>query len=482
MTIRLKVGEAMQATGHWVSRSLVRATTLRVIMLFVPWSLSAAPAEVQTLSSESNEKDHPLRPLLHSSGVGFPWVNLRDEIRLSATPTGGPGALLQASVSVHPRSMAAGDFDGDGLTDLVLMGRGNGGPFLRVHPGSRYQTDSIAARTAARLPESLARSAPFEAGYTARQLTVAPELSAVGDFDGDGIDDLVYASRGTPLLYLCQGTATGLSAPEQPFELPGPPVVMVAGEFNRKDGRSDLAVTIESRPDTVFLFQSELGGLGATPVEFTVNGEVLDLRMANLDDYFPVDLFVVTDSGLWVLRGPGSPLSAEGPVVRADRIPCDDRIVTAEVGDFVWDRLHRNDVAVVVEPGIVRFLEFDLPGRGIPPSSMASDQFSAQWTVRKSVGLARSVSRDSRVHFHLTKGRLSTVPLDELVVWDETGPYVQLVYRRSVALAGTSARRESAIRSGPSVAADPSPGRSWRFGDGRAAELRCAARSGCSPP
>ncbi|MEJ2079536.1 MAG: SdrD B-like domain-containing protein [Acidobacteriota bacterium] len=417
----------MQTTCHGARKSGVWATTLQVLFLLTPSALGAVPIEEQVVPSESSEGDRRLDPLLHSAGLGFPWLNLRDGIRLSETPASGPVNLQQAPAGLHSRLMVAGDFDGDGLTDLVLLGGGDGGPFLRFHRGNQYQIDSV-ARSATRLPDSLSRPVPFETAFTERRLSAEPEVSAVGDFDGDGIDDLVYASRHEPLLYLRRGSATGLHASEQRFELAGLPVLIVAGEFDRRDGRSDLAVTIEGRPDTVFLFQSALGGLRATPVEVTVDGEILDLRMANLDDYFPVDLLIVCDRGLWVLRGSGSPLPPGEPVIGVDRLPCHERIVAAEVGDFVWDRLHRSDVAVVVAPGLVRLLEFGLPGRGVAPSRLAPDRFAAQWTVRKSVGLARFVNENSRGHLQLTKGRLSTVPLDELVVWDENVPALQVVF------------------------------------------------------
>ncbi len=417
----------MRATCHGALKTVVCATTFQILLLLAPWGLVAAPAAGSIASGESNEEDRRAASLLHSSGVGFPWMNLRDEIRLSATPTGGSETLEQKPSGLTSKRMVFGDFDGDGLTDLILLGEGDGGPLARVHHGKPSQT-SWSAAAAARLPEPGGTLTPFETAYTERRLAVGPELSAVGDFDGDGVDDLVYASRSAPFLYLHRGSPAGLGTSGQRFELPGPPVLILAGEFNRQDGRSDLALTIQDRPGTVFLFQSELGGLEGPAAEVTVDGKIFGLRLADLDDYFPIDLLIVSDQGLWVLRGSGSPLSPERPFVGADRLPCDGRIVAAEVGDFIWDRLHRNDVAVVLAPGLVRFVEFDLPGRGVAPSRLAPDQFSAQWTVRKSVGLARFVNENSRGRVHLTKGRLSTVPLDELVVWEEDVPDVQLLF------------------------------------------------------
>jgi len=122
------------------------------------------------------------------------------------------------------------DFNGDGLSDLVI---GSQGQVVFVHYG---RTSNINATP------DLILTAPGNStlfGFA---------VASVGDINGDGFSDLAVGARGASVLYLYPGGPTGLQgAPSA--TLTGPPglnfgfTVSSAGDVNR-DGFGDFAVGI----------------------------------------------------------------------------------------------------------------------------------------------------------------------------------------------------------------------------------------------
>jgi hypothetical protein len=168
-----------------------------------------------------------------SSGAG--WLRGNGDGTFAA-PRTLPTAL-------HPQSVAAGDFDGDGRLDVVTAGRdtkeasvllGNGdGTFQAARrfrlfsPGNDNQASVVTADIdhdgnldlAVALGESL--SVLFGAGdgtfgrvvpsFAGLAFAGSPSYSlALGDVDGDGVDDVVTAD------YLAVGVLTGLPASRCP--------------------------------------------------------------------------------------------------------------------------------------------------------------------------------------------------------------------------------------------------------------------------
>ncbi|MEV5794248.1 VCBS repeat-containing protein [Streptomyces sp. NPDC052192] len=148
---------------------------------------------------------------------------------------GGPHGLSGAT-SVPAATAWTGDFDGDGLLDLVLLrpARGDGatGTEATVRTGPVRRT-GVPAREAALDPGGLAH--------------VEVVGGATGDVDGDGRDDLVLSARcgaGAFCTYVYRSTASG---PVRTAGHRGGPAVAV-GDLDG-DGYADVVVDAGARAD-----------------------------------------------------------------------------------------------------------------------------------------------------------------------------------------------------------------------------------------
>jgi len=243
------------------------------------------------------------------------------------TPSTGPISFANA------QSIAVGDFNGDGIQDLAVMAGAQAGSFtvdggVVILLGNGDGTFSIAP--------------PGGYGTGAN-----PRAIAVGDFNGDGIQDLAVTNNGTSpsdgsvTILLGKGDAT-FSVAVSPTA-GAYPWGIVAGDFNG-DGKSDLAVANEygsgtngavtvllSNGDGTFTAAANpvagLSGAGIALGDFNGDG-IPDLAVASL-----------LSNAITVMLGDGkggfasvlaSPTTGDFPL-------------SAAVGDFNGDGL--NDVA-----------------------------------------------------------------------------------------------------------------------------------------
>ncbi len=128
------------------------------------------------------------------------------------------------AVGPEPAAMTVGDFNGDGIPDLAVTGYDSVNGTVSVLLGNGDGTFQAARN--------------FPAGAD-------PASVAVGDFNGDGIPDLVVANDGitggTPGVSVLLGNGDGAFTPAQTYFAGYSPYFAAAGDFNG-DGAPDLAV------------------------------------------------------------------------------------------------------------------------------------------------------------------------------------------------------------------------------------------------
>jgi uncharacterized repeat protein (TIGR01451 family) len=146
-----------------------------------------------------------------------------------------------ATGGVNPASVAIGDFNGDGTSDLAV-----------VH----FVSNDVAI-----LPGT--GTGTFGAATTFATGGVNPIPVAVGDFNGDGISDLAVTNFGSNNVAILIGTGSGTFAAASSFAVGSGPLSVAIGDFNR-DGRSDVAVANLNSNDVSILLNSTAPGALST--------------------------------------------------------------------------------------------------------------------------------------------------------------------------------------------------------------------------
>lgn len=330
-------------------------------------------------------------------------------IVLTGNGTGGfptlPGVTVQLGGT--PTSMAAGDFNNDGWTDLaittapistsgittgtvtVLLNNKSGGfEPATMYPvgnnpssvavvgnfnGDPYPNLVIANRDSGNVTVLLNdKTGLFPTANTCPAGT-SPSSVAVGDFNADGYPDLAIANELDNTVTVLKGDGMGgfTAFPASPFTVGSNPAAVVVADFNG-DGNLDFATANLGGNNVTVLLGNGTGGFTPAPVSPVVQGTApVSMVVGDFNgDYIP-DL-AIADSGannVTVLLGdgtggfkpgPGSPYTVGG-------IP-----VSVAVGDFNSDGLP--DLVVANSGGTITVL---LNAFTVTPTMMSAASYSA---------------------------------------------------------------------------------------------------------
>ena len=349
---------------------------------------------------------------VRAAGRGGPWVNLSDgRDVLTEYKEAADFMPAQGMDLATPLTLVSGDFDEDGVQDLLSGYLGPGGGILALHQGN---ADSIYSK------DGDHSALPFASPARVFHLPEAPEFLATGDFDADGHLDVVATGVEDRALHLLAGDGRGNLGQAVPIELTGEVTALVAGEINRADGLTDLAVAIRGPggPEVV-IFEGPEGALKSKPESLALPSQATALAIGQLDEDYPADLAIAAGHDLLIMHGRDRKLTLEqikrDEVSRAviSRRSFPFFITSIAVGDFTLDR--SMDVAMLSDERALYLLA------GAESQSRRRAALKNR-ELRKVAHLSQQASRQ----FTLTRARVSTLPQDDLLILDRANRQLQI--------------------------------------------------------
>ncbi|MCB9688368.1 MAG: VCBS repeat-containing protein [Alphaproteobacteria bacterium] len=263
---------------------------------------------------------------------GGGYYSPRYEIRLYAGVAGGfaPGAVQSSNLSLERATISAGDFDGDGRSDLVACTRHTAG-------------GSVVSRCSLLLGQpagtvTMARSADMGAVRFAN--------AHFGDVDGDGLDDIVLCASDAALpLVIVPGNASGVVGATTSVPIPAGwsdnGTCAVGGDLDG-DGIGDITAGIYQAgggPTGILVVPGGAAGPGAprivtgmidglVPTQMEISGDVdgdghADLLAANAAGDGVISVWrsgtvAPADPGPYVTRGRASTAAAGFAITSGD--------------------------------------------------------------------------------------------------------------------------------------------------------------------
>src|SRR5215472_14928965 len=170
-------------------------------------------------------------------------------------------AQVLTSGQVQPLALAEGDFDADGVEDLVVGYAAPGGGILAIHRGN---LDAFAPQSDASF-QAIARGqfpSPFLADVRVLSLPVRPDFVAVGSFAESSYPDIVVAARGDSSIYLLANDGKGNFSAPQSIKVTGGVTTLSAGNLGNGGAFTHLVVGVSDANNSYSLLVLGNTGVG----------------------------------------------------------------------------------------------------------------------------------------------------------------------------------------------------------------------------
>ena len=214
-------------------------------------------------------------------GDGTPDLAVADFALFSGTPGvsvllgTGDGTFQPAhhfAAGINPRSIAVGDFDGDGTADIAVAN--DGGNNISVLLGNGDGTFKAPLN--------------FAAG-------TEPTSIVVGDFNGDGTPDIAVTNIRSNTVSVLLGNGDGTFQAARNFDAGTNPIAVTAGHFYDKH-ILDLVVANYNTSGTIGVLRGNGDGTFQAPVIYAAGDHPSAVAMGDFNGDGTSDLAVVNDS------------------------------------------------------------------------------------------------------------------------------------------------------------------------------------------
>ena len=355
----------------------------------------------------------------------------------------------------RPLALSTADFDVDGFPDLVTGYSTSSGGVLTFHKGNTeafapQSEESFALIKEGRFPD------PFLEKAESFAIPAAPDFVVAGDFDRDGNLDVITATRGGQQLFLFSGKGTdgGFNA-AQTIELAGRISALTAGEIDASDNRADLLIGVDGDSGAALLvFEDRERGVFASPLKYQLAASTVSLELGKLDDDALTDTAILTDYGVFVLHGFNQRAvgkAAKNSAARIEQINLPFVPQALTLGEFVWDRAGKTELALLAPDGTVQIarrgelderpfsveesrlnrrqnLDDQLRGIIVEKSKDWQIGTNENWTVADSVNVGVSANRQNTAASVLMKSNISGQNTDDILFLDSANSEVKILY------------------------------------------------------
>jgi uncharacterized repeat protein (TIGR01451 family)/CSLREA domain-containing protein len=231
-------------------------------------------------------------------------IRLSPGFELTQSFLGDQLARAVEQTSAPAVSLAAADFDEDGILDLVSaydLG-GSGAIVLQHGNADAIYPNSMPARE--RRVRGQFAEAPFMSQAQTLALPSSPQFISAGDFDADGHQDILTCSYDSDSIYLLAGDGHGHFKEPRQISTEGQISAIATGEFGRHDGQTDIAIgVVTDKVAKLLVYQHPEGAFKRKPDVFDLPAPATAIVFGQLDDDALFDLAVACGNELVFIHG-----------------------------------------------------------------------------------------------------------------------------------------------------------------------------------